>query len=197
MKFDNPRFVGAGTYALIYAVELNGREYAVKLHQQSGDVAPNELVQEISDAREEFAHLTKLDGIRGIPRAHAVIPGKFSLEELGLSRPDGYEGNGVVYSPILMDYFEGAKQLAQAGDQSSYFFDRLEKIVEQVHERGLCLQIDFGCLNILSQNGRPVVVDWLLTQDLPSDETQRKAVCERDIQRVCSQREKYQREEFK
>lgn len=96
-----------------------------------------------------------------------MIPGKFSLDELGLVNPTKDKDFDMVINPLFMQYFPRAVPLGETTKQPVEFFVRLEEIVHKVHDRGLRLADDFGCCNVLTQDGHPRIVDWYMSGKLP------------------------------
>jgi len=177
-KFENARYLASGCSAEVFVVEFEGEEYALKANRIKHE---NSLATYIKKAEKEVSVLRALEGIEGIPVVKAVFPGEFLREEMFLPHNPVLGYNFFRLStPFLMTYFDAPPLMILTPRKS--FYEELETIVEQVHERGYAMPTDFGPTNTLVLDERPKLIDWNDSDKLPEDILERQKIITENIE---------------
>lgn len=165
-------FLGYGANGSVFRADYNGTEVALKF--QYGLRHHNELLAK--QCRTEFRKLTRLADVAGVPNPILLLDSlSGTYDELGLAlsgrpmlravfqdRSREEDLPDIIFSGgFLFDLVEG-KRPSFENMQPKDFFDRLEQMVHQIHERDMALPPD---KLILEANREPYILDWLCAPD--------------------------------
>jgi predicted Ser/Thr protein kinase len=131
---------GQGTRPEVVLITYDGRKAILKDYNQS-DPWFRRLVGPLLAFREARA-LRLLRGQQGIPQL---------IKTLGMHA-------------VLMDYVEGVttKELKQSGQVDPSVFDRIYKLVDEIHQRGVAhCDLRSGGNTIITDSGQPYFVDFV------------------------------------
>ena len=129
----------SSTRPTIWLVEENGEKFVVKDFSRNRCFYKN-LFGRFLIWREAKAY-RRLRGLKGVPRCYGVLEGLALVTEF-------VEGKTI-------------KQVEKKGDLSPLFFERLKKLIDSFHRRGIAHCDLKRTPNILvSPEGQPYVLDW-------------------------------------
>jgi hypothetical protein len=177
------RVLKRDTFGRVELLE-RGAERAVRRVASGGSVPLSRWVARRLMARERRA-LAALAGLAG-------VPGRVHEREWELA-PDA-EGRTPLAADVLVRGFLPGAALHQAEALPADFFEHLERLVEQLHTRGVCHNDLHKEQNVVvGPDGRPGLIDFQLASVHPRAGRAFRSRCRDDLRHVDKHRRRYLR----